>query len=540
MKNISKKMQLGLEKHLLMCYTISKYGGIMSKQLIKILAICALVILCPVVIIAVSIMATEAVGVTLTISDGGVETLNSAINDGQGYEGKDSKVTIMIDGKEQTSNKVTVTKHTEVTVTYEGVGYDFVGWYAGNYNEINRTGSKVDDAVSTLASYTFEVSKNTVLTAVRDVKVYNVTYAGLYDDGETAMDLQPETLEYNQPLQTITPKVGGISTGWYNTVEGVAGTTTQVANFETSGNVEVYPAWEAQMLVEYLKGNQVISSIRLFEGQVEGYNLLDATSEVVKNNITPGYEFAGWTNQLGGEAVTTITYDANGIKLLLNESLITYTVNVKFNAVSDEVETLTYDVQNGLSTYAVTRDNYTFAGFDLGGVIYTPSQEEFSQAIIATGVKTVDVTAVWECNYPSGIAFTFKGLANYTLNGFTGNFLVYGDKGDEQGVKLSYDAEITNFEDNETGFDVNTNLYNYFVSTFENIKTKNGDAVEFSYISLTTYVNDNPLSNIIDITDGEALTITYANIFEYVKEMNAGTLDDVTEIKLQFMFEVIA
>lgn len=511
----------------------------MSKQLIKILAICALVILCPVVIIAVSIMATEAVGVTLTISDGGVETLNSAVNDGQGYEGKDSKVTIMIDGKEQTSNKVTVTKHTEVTVTYEGVGYDFVGWYAGNYNEINRTGSKVDDAVSTLASYTFEVSKNTVLTAVRDVKVYHVTYAGLYDDGETAMDLQPETLEYNQPLQTITPKVGGISTGWYNTVEGVAGTTTPVANFETSGNVEVYPAWEAQMLVEYLKGNQVISSIRLFEGQVEGYNLLDATSEVVKNNITPGYEFAGWTNQLGGEAVTTITYDANGIKLLLNESLITYTVNVKFNAVSDEVETLTYDVQNGLSTYAVTRDNYTFVGFDLGGVVYSPSQTEFAQAIIATGVKTVDVTAVWECNYPSNIAFSFVGYANYTFDSVTADLPVYADRNGEN-VEMAFEEEFISFEDSVTGFDVNTNLYNYFVGAFENIETANGDAVEFKKLTIITMVNGVSLITQIHIQKAEALTITFADVLDYVKDIREGSLDNVTAIQLDFGFEEIA
>lgn len=217
----------------------------MSKRLIKILSICALAILCVLVIVGVSIISTEAVGCTLTINADGIETLADS---GTGYEGKSSAVKIVVDGKEHDSNKITLTKNTEVTVTFTGVGYNFEGWYNGNYDEINLG---EDKAKSELQSYTFTLKKNTVLTAVRNVKTYNVTYAGNYDDEATAIDSIAKTYEYNEPLATPDAKSSkNALAGWYEMLQGSAGITTKVANF-VEEDVTIYPKWERQYNFEF-------------------------------------------------------------------------------------------------------------------------------------------------------------------------------------------------------------------------------------------------------------------------------------------------
>ena len=219
----------------------------MSKQLIKILVICALVVICPLVIVGVALMSQEAVGCTLTIYDGGVEKMGET-----DFGGKSSNVTIMVDGKAHDSNKITLTKRSEVTVTYEGVGYDFVGWFNGNYNEINVETDKVLNKVGEF-TYTFEIEKDTVLTAVRNVKTFNVSYAGNYDDNSTVMDVVSKTYEYNEPLATVEAKSEKYAlAGWheYDQVEDVKGSNTKVANFG-SKDVTLYPTWERQYKFEF-------------------------------------------------------------------------------------------------------------------------------------------------------------------------------------------------------------------------------------------------------------------------------------------------
>lgn len=507
----------------------------MSKQLIKILVICALVVLCPLVIVGVSLMATEAVGCTLTIFDGGIEKLSDV-----DYGGKESKVTIMVNGKEQKSNKVTLTKHTEVTVTFEGTGYDFEGWFSGKYNEINR---KKDKAVSEKTSYKFEIKKDTVLTAVRDIKEYTVTYAGFYDDGTTAVDLDTATVEYNQPLAMLSPKAGGVQTGWYAMEQGVAGAVIKVANFANSGEVTVYPAWDEQMVVEYIKGGNVIAADRLFEAQVADYKLRDASDEVIKNNITVGYEFTNWTNQTGGDVVTSITYDKSGIKLVLNESLITYKLNVKYHALSNETTELTYNVKDGFTAYTETRNNYTLKGLEYAGTLYaydaqTKAYGTLANVVLASGAKTFDMVAVWECNYPSEIIFTFTGLANYSYNGKTNNWVVKGTR-DGQTANLYEGEQYVAFEDKEGEdyYDANTNLCEYFVNRYTNVQTLNGDAVNFTNkVTISVYVD----GELQEMTYSHTITnsvFTFAEALDCVSDIT-GTLDNVTAVMIDFMYAV--
>ena len=99
----------------------------MSKLLIKILSICALVVLLPLVVVGASLSVTEAVGCSLTVAFAGDE--GSA--DKQGKNPLTSNVIIKVDGKVQEENTIKVAKYSEVTVIYSGEGYNFKGWQKG-------------------------------------------------------------------------------------------------------------------------------------------------------------------------------------------------------------------------------------------------------------------------------------------------------------------------------------------------------------------------------------------------------------------------
>lgn len=126
----------------------------MSKKLVKILSICAFAVLIPMIILGVALTVTEAKGITLSIFEGGT----------QGGEGTSSSIAIYIDNQKQDQTTVTTKKGTEVTVTWEGTGYDFCGWYEGNVAEVQGKTAKSADA-----SYTFVLNNNTTLTAIKDV-----------------------------------------------------------------------------------------------------------------------------------------------------------------------------------------------------------------------------------------------------------------------------------------------------------------------------------------------------------------------------------
>jgi len=228
----------------------------MSKQLIKILVICALVIICPLVIVGVALMSTEAVGCVLTVAYIGED---SEVD----FGGKTNVISMIVDGKEKVilegtnkkEAKITLTKKTEVTITYEGVGYNYVGWYKGTASEVSEEAHEQVNKEGE-ASYTFEINKNTALTVVRNIKKYNVSYSGKYDDNTTEINETAKTYYYNEPLATPQAKSSKYTlAGWheYDQVEDIKGSTTKYANFTTSGDdpIVLQPTWERQYNFEF-------------------------------------------------------------------------------------------------------------------------------------------------------------------------------------------------------------------------------------------------------------------------------------------------
>ncbi len=85
----------------------------------------------------------------------------------------DNNVVIKINGQE--TNELRVKEGSTVTLTFETVGYNFEGWFAGNEGEW----STASEEVGSKASYTFNAEGDTKITAVFDATKYDVSFVGV-------------------------------------------------------------------------------------------------------------------------------------------------------------------------------------------------------------------------------------------------------------------------------------------------------------------------------------------------------------------------
>lgn len=131
----------------------------MSKKLVKILSICAIAVLIPLIVLGVALSVSYNRTCTLEIFDGGdgIQTNTT------------SEVAIYVENQKIDGTKIEAKKGTEITVTWEGTGFDFVGWYNGNEGETQ--GAK---AVNKNPAYTFSLKSNRVLTAIKKYVTYSV------------------------------------------------------------------------------------------------------------------------------------------------------------------------------------------------------------------------------------------------------------------------------------------------------------------------------------------------------------------------------
>lgn len=162
----------------------------MSKQLAKLLSICALVVLLPFVVIGTALTFTEAVGVTISIAQTGI---NGAYTD-------ESQVGIFIDGQKQ-ADTIEVKKNKTVELAFQGEGYYFYGWYEGEAGSIDKT--KEDGKISSDEKINYVVTSNKTVTAVRDVQKYNISYEGTNFDGTALAVTSQEGVEYGARLPEL-------------------------------------------------------------------------------------------------------------------------------------------------------------------------------------------------------------------------------------------------------------------------------------------------------------------------------------------------
>ena len=428
----------------------------MSKLLIKILSICALVVLLPLVVVGASLSVTEAVGCSLTVAFAGDE--GSA--DKTGTNQLTSSVVIKVDGKVQDTTTIKVAKYSEVTVVYSGEGYNFKGWYEGEYYE------KIQDEkqpVDKKAEYTFELTHDTVLTAVRDIKKYTIHYTGFYDDGTTEVELPDEIREYNESLASLTPVAHGTWGGWreVSAAGNEIGTTVKFANF-TSPEVTLTAKWDDVMVVKYMDGGNELLSQTVSKYNIENHNheLPDTDNSLVK--VPTGYKFLGWKDAQGTRVESITEFDPNGLTLYLDKELIVYNITVYENDNQQFANEITYDVEKGFVglTEKVKKEGYQVKSYKFNNTSYE-SLDNLAIAILQSAETNIDLTVEWKLSKVTlTVKFNAKSddTATITYNDVDKTFSQYGVT--REGYRL-------------VGLKFKGQTYNYANGTYEGL----GDAI---------------------------------------------------------------
>lgn len=428
----------------------------MSKHLMKILSICAMVILLPLIIVGAALCITEAIPVTLTIYQGGNEGDISIYENDENDASLAPSAKVSIFLRDDTNSnwveqvdeegnpvaQVSVQKNDEIKVVYSNsVGYDFQGWYKGSPTEYNENST----ARETKTEYTFFIRGNTSLTAIRNVMTYTVQYTGLYNDGTNIADdenlVLSANLQYNEPLLTLSPKLTDDQTpensaqfrGWV--VEGSTGEVVTRANFASStleGEAYTLTAiWSNQATVIYWNSQNQRIATNYFTAENYSNQLL-AWSEEYNTFLTRGYQFDSWVNVNGEEYALPVSFTEGVYNIYLKETPIVYSNTIEKSAIDNTQTTLTYDVANKFADgVPFEREYYTFKGISYNGNLYDYDVDDTDPNNVITdyvynGSSLGDIIvengsvegayAVWQSNYANyewQIQFRGDVTANY-------------------------------------------------------------------------------------------------------------------------------
>ena len=213
----------------------------MSRSLSKILAVCALVAIIPLMIAGTALACYYSVSATMII-----EVYKNAIS-----PSSEADAQVAYKGKQDASFEITTGHKKSVTLQAMSQGYDFEGWYQGTTDEY-KTAIAIGNVefVSSNIEETFAMADYTNLVAVFTLINYaDVSYEYISDPAaqtiSTKVPVSGATnadYVYGDALPTLTEPNGWRFNGWK--VKGSTDTVYTEATFAERENIVLEAAWE--------------------------------------------------------------------------------------------------------------------------------------------------------------------------------------------------------------------------------------------------------------------------------------------------------
>ncbi len=295
----------------------------MSRSLSKILAVCALVAIIPLMIAGTALACYYSVSATMII-----EVYKNAVS-----PSSEADAQVAYKGKQDTSFEITTGHKKSITLQAMGQGYDFEGWYQGTTDEY-KTAIAVGNVefVSDKVEETFAMSDYTNLVAVFTLIDYTaVTYEYVVDPAaqtiSTKVPVSGATdadYVYGDALPALAQPDGWRFMGWK--VKGSTDTTLYTeATFAERENIVLEAVWEQ------------VDPITLT------YTLADGTTYQTITNAYPGKAHtlialpaatAGYTNAwtVNGLEVSGTISPEDDTTIVLSSTAINYKASVAQNA----------------------------------------------------------------------------------------------------------------------------------------------------------------------------------------------------------------
>lgn len=521
----------------------------MSRTLSKVLIICALVVVLPLMIAGTAMAAYYSINATVSIEIFVDKTIDGATAE-VSYKNNVGKVDKAL--------KITDGHLKKVTFKTYAVGYDFVGWYAGTYEayakelEQGKTMETIKYAVETPEA-NVEMTEFQNLVAVFKAKRFTVSYKyfqkpnglggvevnevptsknGLIVDGKEAPETAPEPTQteefvFGDALHTLEYEGHPEYTfdGWYLGDDTTTKYTT--ANFADSENIVLTGKWidSKRINLTYLDANGNELEKVTTESRNPVYANRKYTLKTVEDFKTEleaaGYEFKagytyGWQDVSTSSIVTEINSE-NDVVVQISRSAITYKAKIDFadsglsldNQIAQEL-TFSVDTKNALNIWNVKENwkgAHAFWSFD--HLTYNDAKVEnletlLGQVIDANPNETTEITlkavkavAIDKVKISVDFASDPDGVAG--SEGYVGDVYKGSSKLEPRVVTLeNFDVLLNVAFDLMTGEGENKTLANFY-------KSADNTTGEIYLEKLLFSDNDSATTNVVDGMDINAL-----------------------------------
>lgn len=346
----------------------------MSRTLSKILIICAMVVLFPLMIIGTAFATYYSINANVLVST----FVNVASMSDDAY------AHVVYNNKADISFDITQSHLSKVSLNATAKGYNFIGWFLGDaeaYSVAKET-DKVE-YVSESAELTFDIVDYSELLAVFEIQTYNnVSYSYESTPNGEIVTVVPEggktVYNYGDTLPTLT--YAGLDytfKGW--TVKDGDGTVYTTATFEKTSDIVLEAVWEPtkEVTVTYYDGETLLGSPEQILVNQE-YILTDPLTLIEAEN---GYDYSWMTAD--GTSITELNNQATDINIYLKKEAIVYTVNVnltdaKFDGTTPSV-TFTVEDNTNLNAWIDSeRWSTDYSYNEVSGLIYNTVHYNFA------------------------------------------------------------------------------------------------------------------------------------------------------------------
>ena len=305
----------------------------MSRTFSKIMLICALVVIVPLMIVGTAFASYYSVTAEVNVAIAAFDLNGDQIDNFEDYH--DAYVKVLYNAKEhQEDFKISDSHMKTIPLKASANGLTFKGWYKGKYAEyVQLTDPKYASEELTLE---MEMSKYDDVLAVFEINRIVVSYNYEATPGAAPTTVAPagytDTYAYGQALPTLAAEHYTFK-GWADHNEDDNGDPTTLYRYATftSENPEIYAVWQenAKFQVTYKQenGTVIATSDEVYVG--ETLNLADPTTLGVAAPAT-GKRYV-W--KINGVAATQATATADAI--LYSENVI-YTATFSNNVAGVE------------------------------------------------------------------------------------------------------------------------------------------------------------------------------------------------------------
>ena len=375
----------------------------MSRTLSKILIICAMVVLFPLMIVGTAFAAYYSIDAAVAV----------AVYTDKTSASNEAYAQVIYENKAQSEFEITNSHLQNIDLKAVSNGYDFKGWFVGDVEAYTIASSSGDVAfMSTDPEINVKMTDYEKLLAVFEIKDYSVRYSykAQPTDGST-VNTTPETDDgdatlrtyyFGDILPTLTYEGGEYRFLGWQIVGDETETIYTTASFNFNEDITLTAVWQEQnkITVTYhgLTEDVVLKTAEIYENQ--HYELDDVITVMEANSdkvsVVDGYNYS-WQDS-NGNIITEISGQTTNLDVYLREDVISYTINVntngaKFNGQENLSESFTVRDITALSTWTDEEKwltDYSFhkvTGLKFGEETYDLSSEDaitnLTNAIVA-------------------------------------------------------------------------------------------------------------------------------------------------------------